>query len=235
VIADILKVSPGQRALDVACGTGVLGRHFAGRTGVADRVHGVDVNDGMLKVAESKAPGIHWQQSPGESLPFDDNTFDCVGCQFGLMFFENRILAIQEMIRVLKPGGKLAVAVWDTLDNTPGYLSMTELLQQLFGDAVANELHAPYALGDKNKLEALFNEAGVSRFKILTKQGVARFQSIYDWVFTDIKGWTLADMIDDQQFETLMSAAERTLQQYTDTSGAVCFSAPAHIVEVRKT
>lgn len=57
-------------------------------------------------------------------LPFDGDSFDAVVSQFGLMFFEDRPLALREMMRVLRPGGHLAVAVWDTLENTPGYTAM---------------------------------------------------------------------------------------------------------------
>ena len=81
-----------------------------------------------------------WRHGRAEELPFDDHTFDAVISQFGLMFFEDRQAAIREMFRVLRPGGRLAVAVWDSLENTPGYLAVTELLQRLFGAEAADAL-----------------------------------------------------------------------------------------------
>lgn len=235
IIADMLKVSSAQSVLDVACGTGILARHFAERVKDARQVHGVDVNDGMLQVAKEKAPNVQWRKAPAEALPFDSDCFDNVACQFGIMFFENREVALQEMVRVLKPGGKLAVAVWDKLENNPGYKSVTELLQQLFGDAIANEMRAPFNLGNKDTLAELFLKAGLTDFSFHTHSGTAQFPSIDEWVFTDIKGWTLADAINDEQFDRLLEAAYDALKNFTDSSGAIRFAAPAHIVIVEKT
>jgi ubiquinone/menaquinone biosynthesis C-methylase UbiE len=145
-VADAAQVQAGQRVLDVACGTGVLARTVAERVGPAGSVVGLDVNAGMLAVAKRQAPQIEWQDGIAEDMPFDNDSFDAVVSQFGLMFFEDKCAAIKEMARVLRPGGQLVVAVWDSLENTPGYAIMVDLLQRLFGDKAANGLRAPYSL-----------------------------------------------------------------------------------------
>ena len=68
----------------------------------------------MLAVARRLAPGIDWQLGVAEALPFVDRSFDRVFCQFGLMFFDDRVAALREMRRVMKPGGRMHVAVWDS-------------------------------------------------------------------------------------------------------------------------
>jgi SAM-dependent methyltransferase len=151
------------------------------------------------------------------------------------MFFEQRQTALQEMIRVLKPGGHLAIAVWDSLANTPGYAAMSRLLQRLFGDDVAKALHAPFNLGDKAVLQSLFTQAGIAEAKITTIVGAARFASIEAWVTTDIKGWTLADMLDDDQFQHLLTEATHALQPFLTPTGTVAFQSPAHLVTAIKT
>lgn len=234
VIADMLALTRGKRVLDVACGTGIAARYFAQRTGDSKYVDAIDLNEGMLKIARQKAPEIHFQQADVEALPYDENNFDNVFCQFGLMFFQDRGKAIQEMMRVLKPGGKLAVAVWDELEKSPGYKTVVEMLQELFGNHVANEIRAPFMLGDKETLKKVFIDAGVTDFDIHTKQGDARFPTIGEWIFTDIKGWTLADMLNDQQFEQFSHVASDVLRKYTDSRGNVKFAAPAHIVIAEK-
>jgi len=229
-MVDAANIQAGQRVLDVACGTGVLARAVTDQVGSEGKVVGVDINAGMLAVAERKAPQVEWRQAPAEALPFDDSSFDAVVSQFGLMFFEDRQAAIREMIRVLKPGGRLAVAVWDTLENTPGYASMVALLSQLFGESVANALRAPYILGDKKQLLGLFDGVGLNELKVQTHQGSARFDSIEKWIHTDIKGWVLADVLSDAQVETLNQHAAKDLAAFVGAEGHVKFAAPAHIV-----
>jgi ubiquinone/menaquinone biosynthesis C-methylase UbiE len=165
-----------------------------------------------------------------ELLPFADASFDTVLSQFGLMFFEDRIAALSEMQRALKPGGRLVVAVWDSQERTPGYKAMTDLLQRLFGGEAANALRAPYCLGDTRELSALFEDAGIASARVETLAGKAVFPSIGAWVHTDIKGWTLAEMIDDRQFDTLLREAETALRPFVDAGGTVRFDHPAHIV-----
>ncbi|MDT8304800.1 MAG: methyltransferase domain-containing protein, partial [Anaerolineae bacterium] len=200
----------------------------------AGAVTGVDINEGMLAVARQKAPHLTWRPAPAESLPFDDATFDRVVSQFGLMFFVDPPRALAEMMRVLRPGGTLAVAVWDTLEMTPGYAQLATLLDELFGSEAAQSLHAPYVLGDKQTLVSLFAEAAVPDPTIQTMSGTARFPSLEAWMYTDIRGWTLAGMIDDEGFERLQRAAQERLSHFVRADGSVEFDAPAHIVTAIK-
>lgn len=234
-MADAAKLAPGQTVLDVACGTGVLAREALMRIQPGGSVTGLDRNEDMLAVARRREPDIDWQCGVAEALPFADHSFDIVACQFALMFFEDRRAALQQMWRVLRPGGCLVIVVWDALERTPGYASMVELLQRLFGERIANELRAPFCLGDPVQLRALFDDAGITEIKLNTVVGTARFPSIGEWVHIDVKGWTLADLIDDVQYHRLRSEAETELARYRQTDGSVVFDSPAHIVLARKT
>lgn len=234
-VADAAGLGPGQRVLDVACGTGVLAREAAGRVGPSGAVTGLDRNEGMLAVARREAPGIEWRPGRAEALPFADGAFDAVISQFGLMFFEDHLAALKEMWRVLRPGsGRLAVAVWDALDRSPGYAAMTALLRRLFGERVANEMRAPFALGDPEVLRSLFARAGIPGVEVCTLDGTALYPSLETWVRTDVKGWTLADLIDDAQYRTLLEQAERELSRYVRGDGTVEFRSPAHVATATK-
>jgi hypothetical protein len=138
------------------------------------------------------------------------------------------------MMRVLRPGGNLAIAVWDSLANVTGYAGITRLLSRLFGDSSAESLRAPYSLGDTQELSALFSDAGVTGVEIETVEGKARFPSIRYWMQADIRGWTLADVLNDEQFELLVSEAEGELSSFVTAEGTVLFSSPAHIVTAKK-
>lgn len=223
-VAEAAGIGAGQAVLDVACGTGVLARE-AGRRG-ASEVVGLDRNTGMLAVARRVAPGIDWREGLAEALPFPDARFDAVVSQFGLMFFENRTAALREMWRVLKPGGRLVVAVWDAAEHAPGYAGMIALIDRLFGAAVADALRAPFVLGVPGTFAATFEAAGIPA-RIETRAGTARFPSIDDWVRTDVKGWTLADLIDDAGYERLRQAAPDALRRFEAPDGSVAFPAQA--------
>ena len=233
-VIDAAGIQPGQRVLDVACGTGVLARAAKERVGPRGAVSGLDVNEGMLAVAQRKAPQIDWRQGVAESLPFDNASFDTVVSQFGLMFFSDPQAAIREMIRVLKPGGHLAVAVWDSLANTPGYAAMVALIQQLFGEEAANGLRAPYNLGDAQQFQALFEGMDLTDLRLRTQTSTARFPSIEAWVHTDVKGWVLADTVNDDQMALLLAEAEGALASFLTEDGSVAFNAPGHIISARK-
>ncbi len=221
------------RVLDVACGTGVLARELARQVG-PERVCGVDCNEGMLAVGRRLAPDVDWQSARAEELPFGSGEYAAVGSQFGLMFFEDRVRALREMWRVLAPGGKLAVAVWGSLLETPGYNAMVDLLRSLFGDAIATELTAPFCLGDVSILRELFERAGIEAPAIETVVGTARFSSIEAWIHTEVKGWTLADRIDAEQYELLRRQARAVLAAFANEDGSVEFASPAHVVSARK-
>ena len=229
-VLKLADVRRGMRVLDLACGTGVLSLAAANVVEPDGSVVGLDLNPGMLRVAEQKAPHLEWREASADAIPFEEATFDAVVSQFGLMFFPDKTLSIQEMLRVLRPEGNLAIAVWDSLDHVPGYAGTTRLLSRLFGDSAAESLIAPYSLGDVPELLSLFSEAGAPDAAVTTIEGRACFASIRHWMEADIRGWTLADAIDDAQFELLVSEAEVELAHLVTGDGTVEFKNPAHIV-----
>jgi ubiquinone/menaquinone biosynthesis C-methylase UbiE len=233
-VVNAAAIQPGHRVLDVACGTGVVARAAAEKVKPNGSVTGLDMNESMLEVAARKAPWIEWRNGRAEALPFESNSFDAVVCQFGLTFFENPPLAIKEMERVLHPGGHLAVAVWAPIEKSPGYAQLADLLQRLFGDSAANALRAPFKMGDERLLSALFATAGVPGAWLVEEQETARFPSIKDWLFTEIRGWVLAETIDDAQFARLLEEADSPLSSFVTESGRVLFPVRAYIVCVTK-
>ncbi len=236
VVAQAASVGPGQRVLDVACGTGVLACAAADRVGVTGAVVGLDPNPEMLAVARRKSARIEWRGGRAESLPFADQSFDAVVSQFGLMFFEDRPAALRQMMRVLRPRGRLAVAVCDCLDHSPGYAAVAALLQRLFGNRVADAFRAPFVLGDAPRLHSLCTEAGIVDAKVTRHEGTVRFASIASLISTERACvWTLGGLLDDTQFERLLNESEQALRPFRTADGAVAFSMPALIVTATKT
>ncbi|MFQ5957954.1 MAG: methyltransferase domain-containing protein [Alphaproteobacteria bacterium] len=233
-VADAAIVATGDRVLDVACGTGVLAREAAKRVGPTGRVTGLDLNEGMLTVARRLSPEIEWRQGDATRLPFDDASFDVVVSQFALMYFPDRIAALKEMMRVLAPGGRLAVAVWAPFECAAGYVALTEIAERRCGQAAADVLKAPFVLGAEDELAELFRAAGIVGAKIETREGTTRFPSIEDFVHIEVKGSPLDDLLDDESYKALLAEAREGLKPFRANSGEVAFSMPAHIVTAHK-
>ena len=235
VIADMAGIGPGHCVLDVACGTGVLACAAAERVGAGGAVTGLDPNEEMLAVARRKRARVEWKSGRAESLPFPDQSFDRVASQFGLMFFEDRPAALREIMRVLRPGGRLAVAVCDALDHSPGYAVLAELLHRLFGHDVANAFRAPFVLGDPNKLLSLCTAAGIDNAKVARSDGTVRFKSIASLVSTERACvWTLGGLLDDGQFERLLEQAEESLRPFVTADGTIAFVMSALVITADK-
>ncbi|HET9495376.1 MAG TPA: methyltransferase domain-containing protein [Chloroflexia bacterium] len=232
-VADAAKLQRGQRVLDVACGTGVLTRAVAERVGPEGAVVGLDRNEGMLAVARRNAPDIEWRQGNVEAMSFESRSFDAVVSQFGLIFFANR-RAVDEMTRVLRPGGHLAVAVWSRLEDSPGYAAFTDLLQRRVSAQAADEERAAFALGDPQLLRSHFEGAALSDLKIETIEGTARFDSIRSMVLAEVYGWTLGEVMDEAQVEQLLQEAESVLQPFVTVDGTLVFPLSANILAATK-
>ena len=133
-IIERLEIKEDDVVLDVAAGTGEPGLTIAA---IAKRgkVIGTDLSDEMLKIAEAKAvakglKNYSTKASDVCELPFDSNTFTRISCRMGFMFFPDMQLAANEMYRVLKPGGRLAISVWGTPDKNFWYTVMTSTLNK---------------------------------------------------------------------------------------------------------
>ncbi|HVP30667.1 MAG TPA: methyltransferase domain-containing protein [Myxococcota bacterium] len=234
-VADAANLVAGESVLDVACGTGVLAREARLRTGPKGYVAGLDPSVGMLAVAKEFTPSVDWQQGTAEAMPFTDATFDVVVSQFGLMFMD-RDRAIHEMLRVLKPNGRLVVAVWDTVENIPVYAAEIALLERLAGTQAADALRAPFVLGNRELLAKVFNDADADAVTISTSKCVARFPSIRAMVEADLRGWlpVMGVKLTEEEIGRVLNEAENVLDSYVTDDGRVTFEVRAHLVTAKK-
>jgi SAM-dependent methyltransferase len=185
----------------------------------------------MLAVAGELDPEVKWREATAESLPYPDASFDAVVSQFGLMFFADRDRSLREMLRVLKPGGRLAIAVWDSLENSEAYPIEVEVLERHAGRPAADALRAPFVLGDTGALTALVEGSGTTSVSVRTEVGTARFPSIRTMVEADLRGWlpVMGVFLEEHQIRNILEEAESALAHYVTADGRVEFPAPAHI------
>lgn len=233
LVVDSATLNRGDHVLDVACGTGVVARQALSQIDSGGSIVGLDCNEGMLAVAR-REPNITWCDGDAQELPFDDGVFNAVLCQFGLMFFSNQCAAIEEMWRVLAPGGRLVICVWDALDKQPAHQALCNLLRIYLGDAAAESLHSPYSLGRLADLNSLFGETSIPPVAIQNHEKTASFNSIAEWIEIEIRAWTLAATVSDSQLKEIQDAGEQALQSFVTADGTLRYPTRAHLVVAQR-
>jgi len=136
------------------------------------------------------------------------------------------------MLRVLKPAGRLAVAVWDGVENIPAFRAEIELMERLAGRQAPNAVRAPFVLGHREHLAQVFNDAGAGPVTIATLKGVAQFPSVRFMVEADLRGWlpVMGVNLSEELIGSLLAEAERVLEPYAKPDGRVAFEVQAHVV-----
>lgn len=222
--ADLVEraaLRPGERVLDVACGTGVVARVAAERVGDAGRLAALDLNPGMLAVARALPPAgaaIEWLEGSVLALPFVDAAFDVVLCQLGLQFFPDRPAALREMRRVLIPGGRLALNVFGPIEHCPATHAMANAVDRHLGPGASATKHTEHVLADPRDVEGLLADAGFRGIAIETATKVSHFPSPADYVRIQLTATPLATLMaryDAAERERLLAAV------IEDVSGAL--------------
>jgi ubiquinone/menaquinone biosynthesis C-methylase UbiE len=172
LLLDRARPAAGDRVLDVACGTGIVARLARERVGDQGAVAGVDVSAPMLEVARTVAPGIDWREGHAAALPLrDGEQFDVVLCHQGLQFFPDRAAAISEIRRALRPGGRAAVAVWRSLEETP-FIRDLQLVAERHVGRITDRRHG---FGDATALRELFAAGGLADIHVEAATQTIRF------------------------------------------------------------
>ncbi len=201
VAADLLEaasIRPGERVLDVACGTGIATRLAQERVGSDGRVAGLDPNPGMLAVARQAAPPeppIDWYEAPAEAIPLPDKGFDVVLCGMGLQFFSDKEAALSEIRRVLVDGGRL---VANLPGPTPPPLeAMAQSLAEHVSPDVAGFVHLVFSLHDPDELRRLATAAGFSNVHVRSSPKHLELPPADDFLWQYIHSTPLAAFLSD--------------------------------------
>ena len=233
LLVDAARIRPGQSVLDVACGTGIVARTAADRLAGNATVTGVDLNEGMLAVAERLRPDLDWQVGDVAALPFPDRTFDAVLCQMALMFFPDRLGAVQEMARVTRPGGVVALVVPASIDAQPAYAPFVDLAVRVAGPAAASLLGTYWSCGDLDELVRLLGDAGLAVIDARTYLGTARFGSPEELAVTEVEGSPLGDRITEEEYSRIRVGAREALAPWTASDGTLDAPLRGHVVAAR--
>jgi enediyne biosynthesis protein CalE5 len=233
-------VAPGRRVLDLASGAGLPSLAMAARVRPGGRVVATDLSAEMLRGTERRARAagldtVEFHEMDAEHLRFEDASFDAVTCCFGLMFCPDPPRAVSEMRRVLKPGGRFAIAVWDDLPKSPFFVNA--------GGSVARVLGAPppdpsapsaFRLSPPGELASALRAGGLKEFAIESHPMMLECESIEQYweMFTDLaagikpKLASVPDSVREQIVQAVREAATPYLAEgkLRQTATALCAS-----------
>jgi ubiquinone/menaquinone biosynthesis C-methylase UbiE len=182
-----LGASPGDVVLELAAGVGETGFEVAEQTSGV-RLVSTDAVPGMVDAARTRArergiDDVEFDVTGAEDLPFDDDAFDRVVCRFGYMLMADPARALAETRRVLRPGGRLVLAVWGPPDRNPVFANIGMVMTRL-GHVPPPDPEAPsiFALADQDRLRGLLADAGFSRVRIEGVGARFHFESVVEYL-----------------------------------------------------
>jgi ubiquinone/menaquinone biosynthesis C-methylase UbiE len=209
------KLEPGERVVDVACGTGVITRAAAERVGSTGSVTAVDLAPDMIDVAKATpaagAP-IEWHVADAAELPLADASYDVALCQMGLMFMEDRANALRELHRVVRSDGRAVI-------STPGRIQpFFEAMEQAIVDQLGPELGAfvstVFSMSDPSELGDLLRAAGFSDVGVKEYTAALELPGPAEFLWNYINLTPMAPLVADAS-EASRDALER---QFVETS-----------------
>jgi SAM-dependent methyltransferase len=172
-----------------------------------------------ILVTDGRYPTIEWRECDAQSLPFGNVVFDAVFCQLGLMFIPDKVAALKEMRRVLKPQGRLAVMVWGRIDQCPGQIALARTWEKLFGLEQATNFYRMHSRCDPEALRSLLVAAGFQEVVVELKMGTMRFPSAEHCVRS--YGALGRFPADEAQQTTAIREVAQALQAYVGPDGLV--------------
>jgi ubiquinone/menaquinone biosynthesis C-methylase UbiE len=209
--ARVASVQP-QDVLETAAGTGVLTRAMCATLPAHARITATDLNQPMLDHAAASDPGagrVTWRQADALALPFEDQRFDVVACQFGAMFFPDKVKGYGEAWRVLKAGGHFMFNVWDGIEDNEFADVVTETLATAFPEDPPRFLaRTPHGYHDVAKIREELEAAGFASIAIETRAEISKAASPRDPAIAYCEGTPLRNEIEARGPPGLEAATE---------------------------
>lgn len=213
----LAALRPGERVLDVACGTGVVARLAAQQVGDSGTVTGLDINPGMLAVARSATPSdlrIDWREASADAMPFPDAAFDVVLCQMGLQFMPDKPAALREMRRVLVPGGRLIVTV---PGPTPRLFTiLEEALGAHIGAEAARFVNQVFSLHEAAEIEKLIVGAGFQEVAARSATKSLHLPAAKEFLWQYLHSTPLAGALSQVDDERLAALEQHVVAQWQE-------------------
>ncbi|WP_323765952.1 class I SAM-dependent methyltransferase [Marinovum sp.] len=231
----VAALGPGD-VLETAAGSGVVARALAPRLPEGARYVVSDLNPPMLRRGAARQPAggrLHWQPADALDLPFGDASFDVVCCQFGAMFFPDRVAGHREARRVLRPGGRYIFSVWDEIAANGFADCVTLALEEMFPDDPPRFLaRVPHGYHDPDRVRADLAAAGFAEVTLETVGGESRAGAARDPAIAYCQGTPLRSEIEARGPAALAEATDLAEARIAERYGPGPVLAPirAHVV-----
>lgn len=235
-IAERVAALSPKTVLETAAGSGVVTRALASRLAPDARYTVTDLNQPMLDhAADRQGPDdrISWRQADALNLPFDDASFDAVVCQFGVMFFPDRVAGYAEALRVLKPGGSLLFSAWDHIEANEFADVVTEAAASTFPDDPPQFLpRTPHGYHDVDLIRDELGRAGFSEVSIATREETSAAPSPRHPAVAYCQGTPLRNEIETRDASLLDHVTDQATEAIAARfgNGPVAGKIRAHIV-----
>ena len=232
--ARLARAKP-RDVLETAAGTGVLTRQLASQLSHA-RIVATDLNQPMLDLAAAKqgdASRVEWRQADALALPFADQSFDAVACQFGVMFFPDKVQGYREARRVLRTGGRFCFNVWDEIAANEFADVVTQAVAELFPQDPPRFLaRTPHGHHDVETIRRQLAAAGFATISIEPLDETSRAASPRDPAIAFCQGTPLRNEIEARDPSRLEEATRRSAEALAQRfgSGAIEGRIRAHVV-----
>jgi ubiquinone/menaquinone biosynthesis C-methylase UbiE len=211
-LADRLAKGQPRDVLETAAGTGALSRAIASRLPAHARIVATDLNQAMLDRAAARQAHdsrVSWRQADATALPFEDQAFDAVACQFGVMFLPDKVQGYKEARRVLKPRGHFLFNVWDRIWENDFARVVTEALAVLFPqDPPCFMARTPHGYHDVAKIDEELTAAGFTSISVETRGDTSRATSPRDVALAYCQGTPLRNEIEARDALRLEEATQ---------------------------
>lgn len=210
-----------REVLETAAGTGVVTRALASRLAPSTRLVATDLNQPMLdQAARRQDGGAEWKQADALALPFDDASFDVAACQFGVMFFPDKVKGYREARRVLRPGGRFVFNVWDRIAENEFADVVTEALATVFpGDPPRFMARTPHGYHDVGRIREELQAAGFGDVSIDAVDATSKASSPRHAAVAYCQGTPLRNEIEARDAARLEEATNRAALSLADRFG----------------
>jgi len=211
IASRVAALSPSV-LLETAAGTGAVTRAVTAALPPGIRYVATDLNEPMLAIAaqrQGEDPRVSWRQADATALPFGDAEFDVVCCQFGAMFFPDRVKGYSEARRVLKPSGTFLFNVWDRIEENVFAHDATMALGKLFPDDPPRFMaRTPHGYFDQTIIRADLERAGFGNVSIETRAAISRAPTADHVAIAYCQGTPLRGEIEARDASRLQAATD---------------------------